>query len=431
MAAEAEAKRRGADDAVFVDGAGTVLEGRRPRRSGGGAGARSTRPRWTSASSPASRARPCSARGRDRLRGRGGPLRPHRRAPRGRRRLSSSSVRGDAGDRAGRRADRPRPGGGLGSRRRSGRCRGSWRLPRMSAKIRLGGMALSNGVLVHGPPPGPARSGRTRARSRSPATARSCSHRIQQPFLRGPLRLAESFRDDPRAPPQAPAGAPAVRAPVRGRCRGGERADGAGRASLDEARRDGARAARRGALSLAPALLALRGGELAAYHGAERLDRHVRARREARRGARALRLTPVDPLLAASAVGNVLASHAPRTCAARPDASSIGAVGVAVEVFAWMTKHRGTRSRRRSRGRATSCSAGSRRRPSPEQLEVAEAALCSLPGARAWRPARKLGRGGCRRDLRPPRRRCGGYYTDSTSITRARRSCATAAARGW
>ena len=53
-----------------------------------------------------------------------------------------------------------------------------------------------------------------------------------------------------------------------------------------------------------------------------------------------MRLTPIGPLLAASAVGNVLASRAPAHLR-RParTASSIGAVGVAVEVFAWMTKH--------------------------------------------------------------------------------------------
>src|SRR5512134_3704901 len=64
----------------------------------------------------------------------------------------------------------------------------------MSAKVRLGGMALSNGVLVHGPTAwacairsdeGEIKVAASRNRLFAPG--------IQQPFLRGPLRLAESF----------------------------------------------------------------------------------------------------------------------------------------------------------------------------------------------------------------------------------------------
>ena len=60
MAAEAEAKRGAPTTPSSSTGPGRCSRGRR-RTSGGGAGARSTRPRWTSASSPASRARPCSS----------------------------------------------------------------------------------------------------------------------------------------------------------------------------------------------------------------------------------------------------------------------------------------------------------------------------------------------------------------------------------
>ena len=55
-------------------------------------------------------------------------------------------------------------------------------------------------------------------------------------------------------------------------------------------------AARRESLSLAPAVLALRGGELAAYHGAEHISIGTYEHGEERdEGARALRLAPGRP----------------------------------------------------------------------------------------------------------------------------------------
>ena len=189
----------------------------------------------------------------------------------------------------------------------------------MSAKIRLGGMALSNGVLVHGP------------------TAWACAIRtdegeikvagdrkklfapgIQQPFLRGPLRLAESFAMIPELRRRLPqARLPFERPSVVG-------AAVASALTVQAVRRstrlgETARELLSGALSLAPALLALRGGELAAYHGAEHVSigtyehGEKRAKEHERCGSHL-----IGPLLAASAVGNVLASRAPRTCAARP-----------------------------------------------------------------------------------------------------------------
>ena len=64
----------------------------------------------------------------------------------------------------------------------------------MSDKIRLGGMALPNGVLVHGPNSWACAirndDGEIKVAS---APKRLFAPGIQQPFLRGPLRLAESF----------------------------------------------------------------------------------------------------------------------------------------------------------------------------------------------------------------------------------------------
>ena len=135
-----------------------------------------------------------------------------------------------------------------------------------------------------------------------------------------------------------------------------------------------------GMLSLAPALLALRGGELAAYHGAEHVSigtyehGEKRAKEHERCGSHL-----IGPLIIASAAGNVLAARAPAHLRGTArTVSSIGAVGAAVEVFAWMTRHPGHPVAKalafpghELQHRIATAE------PSPEQLEVAEAALAA------------------------------------------------------
>jgi hypothetical protein len=143
---------------------------------------------------------------------------------------------------------------------------------------------------------------------------------------------------------------------------------------------DTARELLSGALSLAPAMLALRGGELAAYHGAEHVSigtyehGEKRAKEHERCGSHL-----IGPLLAASAVGNVLASRAPAHLRAPArTAGSLGAVGVAVEVFAWMTKHpRHPLAKALARPGHELQHRIATAEPSPAQLEVAEAALAA------------------------------------------------------
>ena len=74
-------------------------------------------------------------------------------------------------------------------------------------KLRLGGMALSNGVLVHGPTSWGAAvraaDGTIRAAS---GTKRRLAAHVTTPFIRGPMRLAEAFTVLPevrRALPEA------------------------------------------------------------------------------------------------------------------------------------------------------------------------------------------------------------------------------------
>ena len=93
--------------------------------------------------------------------------------------------------------------------------------------------------------------------------------------------------------------------------------------------------------SLAPAAIALRGGELASYHGAEHIsigtyETGEPATKEHDRCGGHL----VGPLLLTSAAASALASRAPAR--ARPAAralGAVGAVGAAVEIFGWMGRH--------------------------------------------------------------------------------------------
>jgi uncharacterized protein YqhQ len=250
----------------------------------------------------------------------------------------------------------------------------------MSSKLRLGGMALSNGVLVHGPSSW-ACAIRTDEGEIKVAAApkRLFAPGVQQPFLRGPLRLIESFAMIPelrRKLPEArlPFERPSVVA-----------ATIASALTVQVVRRspklgDSARELLSGAFSLAPAMLALRGGELAAYHGAEHVSigtyehGETRAKEHERCGSHL-----IGPLLAASAVGNVLASRAPaHVRGPARTASSLGAVAVAVEVFAWMTKHpRHPLAKALAKPGHELQHRLATAEPSPKQLEVAEAALAA------------------------------------------------------
>jgi uncharacterized protein YqhQ len=250
----------------------------------------------------------------------------------------------------------------------------------MSDKVRLGGMALSNGVLVHGPTAW-ACAIRNSAGEIEVASARKrlLAAGIQQPFLRGPLRLAESFAILPevrRKLPEArlPFERPAVLAATL-----------ASALTVQVVRRstrlgDAARELLAGGISLAPAVLALRGGELAAYHGAEHVSigtyehGEKRAKEHERCGSHL-----IGPLLAASAVGNVLVSRAPANLRGTARvASTLGAVGAAVEVFAWMTKHpKHPLAKALARPGHELQHRLATAEPSPAQLEVAEAALAA------------------------------------------------------
>jgi uncharacterized protein YqhQ len=248
--------------------------------------------------------------------------------------------------------------------------------------LRLGGMALRNGLLIHGPTSWAA-AARDRegviqvASGRKPALAPDLAVRV--PLVRGPLRLAEAFMLIPT---------------VRMRLR-------AARLPFEDVRviaamfiaSSASRALRRrkasaagelvqAALGLAPAMVALSDRNLAAYHGVEHKaigayesgsDDPASATKEHERCGSNL----VVPMLVLSAAGQLLLE---RTLE-QPGPVARAAVGVAsasiaAEMFAWSERNPETSAARAfhrpgheiQRLIAT-------KEPTPEQLEVGVAAL--------------------------------------------------------
>ena len=135
-----------------------------------------------------------------------------------------------------------------------------------------------------------------------------------------------------------------------------------------------------GLLSLAPAVFALRGSELAAYHGAEHIsigtyEHGEGATREHERCGGHL----IGPLVATSAVGNVLAGLAPERVRNHARAAAqVGAVAASTEIFGWMTRHpENLVAQALSKPGHELQHRFSTAEPTPEQLEVAEAALAA------------------------------------------------------
>jgi uncharacterized protein YqhQ len=251
-------------------------------------------------------------------------------------------------------------------------------------KLRLGGMALSNGVLVHGPTAwGAAVRDADGGLHSASGRKRRFAPGVTTPFVRGPLRLAEAFAvlpDVRRALPQArfPFERPRVAAAVLA----GATAAGIARRSqrLGFATKEAVAAF----ASLAPAVIALRGGELASYHGAEHISigtyetGEPAAKEHDRCGGHL-----IGPLLLTSAVASALASRAPAR--GRPAARAVGAVGAmgaAVEIFGWMGRNpESPVARALARPGHELQARVSTAEPSDEQLQVAQAALAACLAA--------------------------------------------------
>src|SRR5258708_29393261 len=136
-------------------------------------------------------------------------------------------------------------------------------------KVRLGGMALANGVLVHGPSSWAcAIRGEDGEIEVASARKRFRASRVTSPLLRGPARLAEALALLPQVKRKLPAAqlpmqSPRVFVSMVGAAVAVKGVRDSGRL------RPAAQELLSGLLSLAPAVLAIRGSELASYHGAE------------------------------------------------------------------------------------------------------------------------------------------------------------------
>ena len=246
--------------------------------------------------------------------------------------------------------------------------------------IRLGGMALQNGVLVHGP-----KAWGCAVRDADGVLHVASGHKphfapaaqARTPVLRGPIRLAEAFALLPivrRALPQArfPFERPVVLGSIVATSLVGR--------TLRKYRlfSTGVREVAVGTLAFLPAAMALRGPDLAAYHGAEHVsigtyETGAPAPKEHPRCGSQL----IAPLAVASLAANVAVSKLP--AASRGFARLVGttvAAGVAIEVSAWSARNPentlaqalawpGLELQRRV----------STAEPSPAQIEVANAAL--------------------------------------------------------
>lgn len=250
-------------------------------------------------------------------------------------------------------------------------------------KLRLGGMALRNGLLVHGPAHWAA-AVRREDGTVAVASGRKPRLRVADgvPGMRGLLRLAEAMV----VVPLVKKGLPEARLPwqdakvlaaVAGASLGGQlvRRSGASKMGAE---------AMLAALSVVPGIVALRGGQVAEWHGVEHKsiaayetdgDAADAAKEHDRCGSHLM-----APMLAANLAGTAILRRVTSTPSpAAQSAVALASLGVAVEVFAWSERNEGTAAARllRRPGHELQRVLGTRE-PSEEQLEVGRAALAEI-----------------------------------------------------
>jgi uncharacterized protein YqhQ len=252
-------------------------------------------------------------------------------------------------------------------------------------RLRLGGMALRNGLLIHGPT---AWAAAARAPDGEIVVASGSKPSFAPraggvPLLRGPLKLAEGFAVVPLARRRLPAARlPFEDVRVLAAAVGATLAGGA-------LRRGGPSTAAResiaAALGLLPATIALRGSELAAYHAVEhktigayeqgRADPGEVPKEHERCGSHL-----VAPLLVLSVAGQLIVERLleePGRLAR--GAAALAGVSLAVELFAWCERNPDSRLTRALRRPGTEIQRYvATREPTAEQLEVGSAAMTAI-----------------------------------------------------
>jgi uncharacterized protein YqhQ len=250
-------------------------------------------------------------------------------------------------------------------------------------KLRLGGMALRNGLLVHGPTHWAAA---VRDDDGNVVVGSGRKPRLRAadgvPGVRGVVRLGEAFAVIPlvkRGLPQAKL--PFENPSVLGVAAAASLAGAFARRRLRGVSGEAAAAM----VSLAPAVLALRGGELAAYHGVEHKaiaayesdapDAADAAKEHERCGSHL-----VTPLLASNLAGALLVKRVLEKPGPLAGAGvAVASTAAAVEVFAWCERNPAsplTRALRRP-GFELQRLIGTRE-PDERQLEVGRAALAEI-----------------------------------------------------
>ncbi len=251
--------------------------------------------------------------------------------------------------------------------------------------LRLGGMALRNGLLVHGPthwaiavrnPAGAVEV----ASGVKPTLARGRLARV--PLLRGPLRLTEALAVVPLARLRlrsARLPLEDVRVLVAAVA-----ATAASAVARRVARGSATRETLVAAIGMLPALAALRDRDLAAYHGAEHkaigaYESGGPAADEPKEHERC-GSNLIGPLLAFSVAGQVLVEGVlERPNSVARGAASLAATGAAVEVFAFAERKPDAALSRAVHGAGHEIQRLiSTREPTPEQLEVGVAAVREL-----------------------------------------------------
>ena len=262
--------------------------------------------------------------------------------------------------------------------------------------LRLGGMALRNGLLIHGPRAWAAaartRDGRIEVSS-GPKPVFSRGRLGTAPLLRGPLRLAEGFAVIPVARRHLPAARLPIEDPrvlvialattaVSGVIRRLGRTTSGRRATL----REGVIAV----LGVLPAAAALRDRDLAAYHGVEHkaigaYERHSLDPADAPKEHERCGSNLIAPLLVLSVAGQLLTEKMFERPGPLPRAvAATASVSGAVELFAYAERRPDS-----ALGRAIHRVGHeiqrvfSTREPTGEQLEVGSAALREILRAEA------------------------------------------------
>jgi uncharacterized protein YqhQ len=265
-------------------------------------------------------------------------------------------------------------------------------------KLRLGGMALRNGLLVHGPTHWAAavRTPEGEVKVASGLKPRLGAGRIERvPGLRGVAKLAEAMAVIPlvkKALPEAKlpmqdARTLAAMGAVSLTAHAIKRPRGASVASDGEVAADAFAATAREAavalLSVAPALFALRQGELASWHGVEHKsiaayeqdgDVQAAAKEHDRCGSHL-----VAPMLSTTVAGAMAARKAGLKGPAVDGAIALGSMAVAVEIFGWSERHAGSALARAFRrpGHELQRAVGTRE-PDETQLEVGRLAMAEI-----------------------------------------------------